>query len=117
MDQEDVTAILPSIKVHPFPDIHNFSPNETYLENPKASIVGSRKAFLECPICLGIDDFYSIEEGFHYKATVCQGNKEPVIECGDHEHRIACAGINHKHFHIFCYCCQSVFFLEIPGAR
>jgi hypothetical protein len=107
--------ILSPTIVYPFPKIIN-SPTD---------IVGritKREAFLECPTCLGIDNFYNCKEDVHYKAGFCKGNQPAELEHFDHtgqkcSHPITCAGILEPHFHVQCACCEKIFLLALPGAN
>lgn len=105
----DISSILPSMKVYPFPVIINLSKK-------------AREAYLECPSCKGIDDFYSTQKTAHYSAKYCEGRQPVEVECenpiiGKHTHNVPCAGILEPHFHVLCCCCQSVFYLSLPNFR
>ena len=119
--EQDVTSFLPSIKVHQFPPVYSLSRGR--LVSPEDdSIIDCRVAFLECPTCLGIDNFYNLEPSYHYDTSHCPGNQPPEYECCDqlgnkHTHPISCAGISSPHFHIRCKCCDTIFFLSIPEKK
>ncbi len=123
MPTDDITSFLPSIKLHSFPTIYNLSSSGLILPPDASSIIFSRKAFLECPTCHGIDDFYSCEKNAHYKIVHCIGNQAPEHEHKSRDilgnihterHAVACAGIVVPHFHVQCVCCEDIFFVALP---
>ena len=117
---DDVTSILPSIKVHHFPPIISLGVDGMRLPQNTENMIVRRKALLECPTCLGIDDFYNCEKVHHYDSMHCPGGQPPEVECagplglGKHTHQVACAGVNEAHFHVKCRCCDTIFFLGMP---
>ncbi len=119
--EQDVTSFLPSIKVHQFPPIYSLCDSKIVV--PKdGQIIDRRVAFLECPTCFGIDNFYSLEQSYHYEVVHCPGNQPPEHECRDmfgnkHTHPVSCAGISSAHFHVRCKCCDTIFFLSIPEKK
>lgn len=119
MHIEDIASLLPSIQLYPFPKILNYSTSGDIIPSGYAGLVVARKAFLVCPMCKGVDDFYKCQKDAHYHAAFCPGNQAPEHEHSDifgnsHKHQVNCAGITVSHFHIRCICCESVFFLTLP---
>jgi len=116
MPIDDISSLIPPIKIHPFPIIENLDRNKSLTSPAHATV---RKAYLECPICKGLDDFYNCEQNSHYRVIHCPGNQAPEHEHRDllgntHKHTVVCAGLNVPHFHVQCVCCDIVFFVSLP---
>ena len=105
----DLKDLLPSIAVIPFPKI-------VYSE------VIDRYAELECPKCLGIGNFYNVQEFPPYLSAYCPGNQPPEVEHqdflgGKHKHPVNCAGIKVEHFHVKCRACDYFFYVGLPERK
>lgn len=105
--------ILPSIKVIPFPVIVD-APGKYHKV---------KQAVVECPTCLALGDFYSLEKRTTFDIMHCAGNQPPEVECHNplsgskHMHQVVCAGVVEPHFHVCCQCCGSRFLLGIPEKK
>ena len=101
---------LPSIKVHPFPKLRTLVNSQ--------QIPFARRAAVNCPVCMALDDFYSIQKHSIFSVHFCPGNMPPEVEhkgiFGTQIHQISCAGIRESHFHVACRVCDSIHFLALP---
>lgn len=104
--EHDIDQLLPSIKLIDFPKI--------------TTDLRTRVAVIECPTCLNIGNFYSMEKNMPFAVIACKGSLPPEHEHQDmlgnrHKHQVVCAGINVPHFHVQCRCCDFVFFIALPN--
>lgn len=111
-DEVSIDELLPSIRVEPFPELVDIN---------RFGRITSRAAYLECPKCLAIDNFYSNPDKI-FDAIWCPGNLAPECEHEDvfgnkRKHQITCAPIAIPHFHVACQCCGNKFFLSIPEKK
>jgi hypothetical protein len=118
----NLDSIIPSIKIHPFPSIENFTVNGTVIGPDETRRVNHRIANLECPTCLALDDFYSREKTGKFESAYCGGNQPAEIEHiglfrDKHKHPVTCAGVMVPHFHVGCECCGKQFLLAIPEKK
>lgn len=119
----NLDSIIPSIKIHSFPPIENFTVSGMLIgPNDSNSRVNHRIANLECPTCFALDDFYSREKTGKFEAVFCPGNQPAEVEhvglFGDkHKHAVVCAGVMVSHFHVSCACCGKQFLLAIPEKK
>lgn len=119
MPVDDINSIIPSIKLHPFPTILHYNFDGKIVIPDQNVLTIKRTAYMECPICKGLDDFYSCERNAHYSAVHCPGNQPPEHEHQDilgnkHKHIVNCSGITQAHFHVKCNCCDQIFFVSLP---
>jgi hypothetical protein len=118
----DLSSIIPSIKVHPFPSFIDRTDSGIILDKISKTPIYNREALLECPTCLAIDDFYSRKKTGKFQSVYCAGNQPAEIErvgiFGDkHKHVAVCAGVMVAHFHVSCECCGKKFLLAIPDKK
>ena len=103
---DDLSTIIPSAKVYPFPRV--------------ISNVLKHTSILECPMCLNKGNVYDTYKEAPFDLGFCEGNQPP--ECvhthplsgREHSHPVVCAGVIEKHFHVACQVCDFRFLLSIP---
>ena len=119
----DISAILPSIEVHPFPTIRNFSNSGLMLGPEDKTFIAYRMAHFECPKCLNIGDLYTGGNPKNRPFTFfyCKGNMPAEVEhqtlLGTHKHQVICSAIIHAHLHVKCNCCDEIVFVNVPEKR
>lgn len=116
MTDEQISSLITSSKVYSFPEVKHFTHNGCMVSSNTVGIE-TRKAFLECPYCFGLDDFYNTKEAIHYQPKFCPGNQPIEHEYEGKMHPVACGGVIEPHFHVFCSICSCVFLLSIPRIR
>ena len=102
---DEFNSVIPSHEVLPFPKIVYFT--------------SQRKAFVTCPICQALDNFYDVSRTRLFNCLYCEGNKPAEVTHTDgsgreHTHPVFCAGIIEKHFHVGCRVCGYMFFVGMP---
>lgn len=102
--ENELSSLLPSLKLLPF-------------DNP--NILSYNEALIECPKCKAVDDFYSRRKTRRFESYYCPGNQPAEIEHSDmfggkHKHPIVCAGLDLEHFHTQCRACGFTFLMALP---
>jgi hypothetical protein len=109
----DLSSIIPSIHVHPFPPIQLVK-GDSFID---------RIAIIECPFCLAFGNAYEIDEKkSRFILVSCAGNLPPEYECVNsshlgfkpHTHTNICSSIKEPHFHVQCDICDERFYLSKP---
>ena len=113
---DELNSILNSVELRKFPEI--FTVQLVKLDGRYIS----RKAWLECPKCRGLDNFYNTSSEAMFSTAHCPGGLPPEVEHSDilgrsHTHLVSCSSINVEHFHVMCKICDHKFLLAIPGAH
>lgn len=122
MTQEEVNSLLPSLQVHPFPKIYDFTISGSTLSTEENNdIFHRRAAYLICPKCQAKDNIYDLTDKTPFSFIQCEGNQPPEKEVtnmfGTRTQTVRCAGIVPPHFHVYCRCCDFQFFLSMPHVK
>lgn len=119
---DNMEQILPSIRLHKFPDIYTFNKDGVIIPFNSSGVAVTRKAFLTCPTCMCLDDFYAVQS-YHFEMMWCPGGKAPTHDftnpmTGKTEtHTVSCSAFSDPHFHVRCVVCHNDFFVDTPGAQ
>jgi len=111
MDNDSFDALLPSMAVRKFPSI----------KTAYGPYTANRIAFIECPKCFAMDNFFSLKKRRKFSSQYCEGNQPPEVKCktplGEHTHICNCAGVTEQHLHVYCNVCQFISLWALPEEK